>query len=164
MKKSKKIKQSITIMIVIENEKNKADLLDLEQKDSIIFINCKGCTFTIPNKINKIIIYDCQDCKFYFTTAISSMEICKCEKLYILLYGEQMTTQLDLVHDSEIHYIKEYGFVISCVTQNCIISTPSRTFRLPYHAFMQQYVTNMKTWETKTKEECLDPEGYMLLN
>lgn len=151
-------------MIVIENEIKRADMIDLEQKDSIIFINCKECTFTIPNKINKIVIYDCQDCKFYFTTAISSIEICKCEKLYILLYGEQMTTQLDLVHDSEIHYIKEYGFIISCATQNCLVSTPSRTFRLPWHAFMQQYVTNMKNWDTKTREQCLDPEGYLLLN
>lgn len=151
-------------MIVVENEQDLVKTFELKQKDSIIFINCKNCTITIPHKINKIIIYNCSDCRFNLYTAISSLEICKSEKLYILIYGEQMTTQIDLVHKSEIHYIKTNGFVISCGTYESLISTPIRRFPLPYHAFLQQYITNLNTWETRTREECLDTEGYLLLN
>lgn len=151
-------------MIVVENEKDLIKLFELKQKESIIFINCKDCNFIIPNKINKIIIYDCHNCKFSLYTAISSLELCKSTKLYLLIYGTMMTTQIDLVHESEIHYIKAEGFVISCGTEQVLVSTPYRRFTLPFHIFMQQFVTNLETWITKRREECLDPEGYLLLN
>lgn len=151
-------------MIIIENETDLNKLFELKQTESIIFINCKNCKFVIPNKINKIIIYNCHNCHFSLYTAISSLELCKSTKLYILIYGIMMTTQIDLVNESEIHYIKEEGFVISCGTDQVLVSTPYRNCILPYHIFLQQFVTNLKSWITKRREECLDPEGYLLLN
>ena len=137
-------------MIVVENKKDiEKAITSLKQKDAIMFINCHHCIFTISNKVNKIIIYNCENCTFNLYTAISSLELCKCLKLKVQLYGEQQTTQLDLVHESEIHYMQEKGFVVSCGTDDVIISTPNRKIILPYHVFMQQYVTNLETWITK---------------
>lgn len=150
-------------MIIYENKNNQVETIKLKQKDSIIFINCKKCHYIIPTKINKIIILDCEDCKFDINNIISSFEIVKCSKLYILIYGTLMTTQIDLVKNSELHYLYSKGFVISCGTDNVLVSTPCRNFVLPFHAFLQQYVTNLETWITKRREECLDPEGFLLL-
>lgn len=150
-------------MLVIENENNIIKTFNLKKKESIIFINCKNCKFIIPNKINKIIIYNCHESQFNVNTVISSFEITKCTKLYILIYGIIMTTQIDLVSNSRINYLKNKGFVISCGTNDVFITTPYRDFILPYHVFLQQYITNLDTWVIKKREECLDKEGYLIL-
>ena len=151
-------------MLIIRNEKNTTKSFDLKQKDSIFFIDCENCCFIIPNKINKISISNCHDMKFNINNAISSMEIVKSSKLNILIYGNLMTTQLDSVNNSEIHYYYSNGFVISSGTDSVLITTPNKNLVLPYHMFLQQYITNLETWATKRREECIDQEGYLLLD
>lgn len=151
-------------MIIIENKNNIVKSFKLKQKESIIFINCKNCKFIIPDKINKIIIYNCQDSQFNLYTTISSLEITKCTNLYILIYGTLMTTQIDLVIESQIHFLKNEGYVISCGTNDVLITTPLHNLILPYHAFLQQNIINLKTWEIKRREECLDSHGFLILN
>jgi len=147
----------------VNNKINIRETYDLEHRDSIFFENCKNCYFIIPKKINKIIIYNCQNTRFEMNNVISSLEIVKCSELYVLIYGKLMTTQLDFVKDSDFHYLYSNGFVISCGTDNVRINTQYHNLILPYHMFLQQYITNINTWIVKTREECLDPEGYLLL-
>ncbi len=151
-------------MYIVENKTNMIKTFNLKQNESIIFINCNNCKLIIPDKINKIIIYNCQNSHFNLYTAISSLELIKCTKLNILIYGTIMTTQIDLVSDSQINFLHNLGHVISSGTNNVFITTPYRNIMLPYHAFLQQYITNLNTWETKQREECLDSQGFLILD
>lgn len=151
-------------MIKIVNKKNKNEIFSLNQTQSIFFMNCKDCIFNIPNKINKIIVYNCENIRLNINSVISSFEIIKSSKLYVLIYGLIMTTQIDLVKNSNFHYLVPNGYVISSGADNVNITTPYNNLILPFNFFLNQYITSIKTFQTKTREECLDNQGYLLLN
>ena len=150
-------------MLKIFDKKNQNDSFLLNKNQSISFMNCKDCIFNIPNKVNKIIIYNCENIRFNIYSVISSLEILKSSKLYVLINGLIMTTQIDLVQESEFHYFISNGFVISSGTDNVLVTTQINNLLLPFNMFLQQYVTNINTFRTKHREECIDREGYLLL-
>ncbi len=150
-------------MLFVENKKDLTKIFDLKQYQSVTFLNCNNCTFSIPNKINKIFITNCNNVNFNLNNAISSLEITQCSNLILLIYGMLMTTQLDFVKNTKLHYYYSKGFVISSVTDQVLVSTPVNQEILPYHMFLQQYITNLETFRIKHREECVDREGYLLL-
>jgi hypothetical protein len=150
-------------MLFIENKNDLVKRFNINQEESIMFLNCINCNFIIPNKINKIIISNCKNTYFNINTTISSLEIAKSENLTIIINAVLMTTQLDFVSNTTLHYLYENGYIISCITDNVYITTPTNKLILPYHMFFQQYVLNLTSFLIKRREECVDHDGFLLL-
>ncbi len=150
-------------MLFIENKNDLVKRFNINHQESIMFLNCINCNFIIPNKVNKIIISNCENTHFNINTTISCLEITKSKNLTVIIHALLMTTQLDFVSNTTLHYLYDCGYVISCITDNVYVTTPRNKLRLPYHMFFQQYIINLTSFLIKRREECVDRDGFLLL-